>query len=370
MVISLYRIIISQKSRNAYTRNLVINRLDYIKRIKAVKNIFAVFLCVVVAVLSFGCDNDKYEEPEITPQIIFLFSPGGLGDLSYNDCILSGVQQFKKEHPEVDLFMYSPPSIEDAERIFSDWMKRPGSNIPVIFALASSDYEYMVDKYLEDYALTDNKRILLFESEKIYDDSHIHTFQVSMFGASYLAGVTARECVEDAPCLVLLGSSTDTPVFSAFEGFKAGLGRECDLDFLADDWTGYVMAPQAYRMMGEWSQKYGFIFPVAGGSNTGIYRYSREYEDSPFLAGMDIDQSSLSPKIVGSVVKKFDVLVNSYFSQWLATGTMPESQTYGLESGYVEWELAPRFKLLYSVLVAMHMDAAVRNEIDYENAKN
>ena len=63
--------------------------------------------------------------------------------MSYNDCILEGVQKFKMEHKEIDIYIYSPESLLEAEKIFSDWLKRPESEIPVLFVLGSSDYEPM-----------------------------------------------------------------------------------------------------------------------------------------------------------------------------------------------------------------------------------
>ena len=59
-------------------------------------------------------------------RIVFLFSPSGLGDMSYNDCILEGVQRFKMEHKEIDIYIYSPESLPEAEKIFSDWLKTAG----------------------------------------------------------------------------------------------------------------------------------------------------------------------------------------------------------------------------------------------------
>jgi basic membrane protein A len=53
--------------------------------------------------------------------------------MSYNDCILEGVQKFKMEHKEIDIYIYSPESLLEAEKIFSDWLKRPESEIPVLF---------------------------------------------------------------------------------------------------------------------------------------------------------------------------------------------------------------------------------------------
>ncbi|MCH5217734.1 MAG: BMP family ABC transporter substrate-binding protein [Muribaculaceae bacterium] len=328
-------------------------------------------LCCLLAAVGFAaCSSDEPADPskehgEVTPQVIFLFSPGGLGDMSYNDCILEGVQKFKKAHPEIDIFLYSPQNLGEAERIFTDWLKRPGSDIPVVFTFASADYEDIIDRHIDDYELTDNKRILMFESLKRYADERIRTFQVSMFGASYLCGALAAR-IDGGSSLVLMASSSDIPTASAKDGFIAGYGRECDVEYLADDWSGYVMADVTYRRMSGWAANYGFIFPVAGGSNAGLYRYSREYDACPFLAGMDVDQSGLSKKITGSVVKRFDLLIDEYFNSWLQTGNMPESQTYGLESGYVEFMLAPGFSDEFSDFIRANKAAAVEKEKEYE----
>lgn len=320
------------------------------------------------ALSSCGGHDDEPTLPEITPQIIFLFSPGGLGDMSYNDCILEGVQRFKMEHPDVDTYIYSPESLPEAEKIFSDWLERPESDIPVLFALGSSDYEPMAEKHLARRDMTPNKSILLFESRKQYKDKNIHTFQISMYGASYLAGTVARECSADRKPLVVLANSSDGPIGIARDGFMAGYGGDCDVEYLADDWTGYVSASLAYRKMSGWAERYGFIFPVAGGSNSGIYRYSREFDDSPFLAGMDIDQSSLSNRITGSVIKHIDRLIHVYLTEWVSTGSMPENQLYGLESGYADWQLSPRYNDAFEASVKNNRRQAINKEKEYYEA--
>ena len=334
--------------------------------LRFLRHIMLIIASVPVLTACGGSDEPEIVTDPVTPQIIFLFSPGGLGDMSYNDCILQGVQNFKKAHPEVDIFMYSPPSMEAAERIFSDWMKRPGSDIPVVFALASSDYEPMAGEYLEDHRLAPNKRVLLFETRRRYPDPNVTTFQISMDGASFLAGVAARVCCPDEKCLVLLGSSGDAPIESARDGFIDGLGDSgYDVEYLAGDWTGFVMANATYRRMTEWAADYGFIFPVAGGSNAGIYRYTREFDEAPLLAGMDIDQSGLSTKITGSVVKRLDRLIDEYFTEWLISGTMPKPQIYGLDSGYADWVAAPGYEAEISEACREARALAERMEREY-----
>ena len=120
-----------------------------------ITQIFSIVMLTLLlqASLSSCSGHDEPNLPKVTPQIVFLFSPGGLGDMSYNDCILEGVQRFKKENAGVDIFMYSPDKFEESEKIFSDWVERPASNIPVLFVFASSDYDELVTRELTDIVL-------------------------------------------------------------------------------------------------------------------------------------------------------------------------------------------------------------------------
>ena len=322
-------------------------------------------LLLVAAGMLTSCSSDDEHIPEVSePQVVFLFSPGGLGDMSYNDGILRGLQQFKKDNPTTDVFMSSPQSLAEAERIFSDWLDRPVGNIPVLFVLGSSDYLPMAEKLLATKSLTDNKYLLLFETNRDFGDPHISTFRISMYGASYLAGCCASQ-LDGGRSLVVLGNNNDAIIQVARDGFVAGHGDGCDVEALADDWTGYVQATETYHRMEQWSDNYGFIFPVAGGSNAGIYRYSREFDDCPYLAGMDTDQSSLSNRITGSVIKRIDLLVYEYLSQWQKTYTLPEANTYGLESSYADWLLADRYKAELQQIVNRARQQAIASEKQY-----
>ena len=81
--------------------------MNYIfKEIKNVPRIITI--CTLGFVLLSSCSSDN-DEPDVplgpTPQIIVLYGPGGLGDQGYNDCILAGIQNFKKaHHDDVDMY--------------------------------------------------------------------------------------------------------------------------------------------------------------------------------------------------------------------------------------------------------------------------
>lgn len=325
-----------------------------------------VFISVILSTSCGSGDNEAAVAPR--PQIIVIFAPGGLGDRCYNDCILRGITSFKKVHDDdVDMYVYAPASLDDAERVFSDWLSLPESDIPALTVLGSGDYMEMSSRLLPQKPLTSNKRVLLFESANPHG-LPISTFQISTYGASYLAGA----CVAEAGLrpLVLLSNPDDLPIRAAGDGFKAGYGSlsgmPVDTEFLADDWHGYLMASETYTMMPGWAERYGFIFPIAGGSNAGLYRYSREYPlASPRLVGVDVDQSSLSGLIIGSVVKHIDVLLGEYLERWLSEGELSGSKVYGLESGYSEWLLSPRYEGIFEDMVENITPEAIKQEKEY-----
>jgi basic membrane protein A len=298
-----------------------------------------------------------------------MYSIGGLGDGGYNDAILSGIQAFRKDYTnDIDLYHYSPTSEDEARRLLYDWLSRPESDIPALFIAAASDYDSLVVEALDSIPLTANKQMLMFESKR--RNLPITTFSISMYGASFLAGITAAHCEGDS-ALVVLGSAQDETIKTAADGFTDGYAyaepsKKVNIEYLADDWTGFSAAALAYSKMFDWAPRYSFIFPVAGGSNSGIYRYTREYPTaSPYVAGMDTDQSELSNLLVGSLTKFIESIIYEHLYSWLMTGEMPESQTYGLRSGCVFWLVSPHYEDRFEQLVEDSYDVAVEREEAY-----
>ena len=334
------------------------------------KQIFLTSILLLALIVS-SCSDNEQEGVTSKHQITVLFSPNGLGDMGYNDNILKGLQTIRKERTDTEFLFHTPATIEEGERIFGEWLAAETNGTPSLFVLSSSDYENMAFKYLEGKEkLEDGKDILLFESSNP-DELPVHHFQISMYGASYLAGITAAHSTERKP-LIVLGNSNDTPTWYAAYGFEDGYTSQTNAESvtvhaLAEDWSGYAKASETYQMMSEWEDTYGFIYSVAGGSNAGIYRYLREYPDAVYTAGMDTDQSNLCSQIVGSMVKHIDMLIEDYITQWIDTGTMPEENIYGLESGYIDWILAPAYyKDTFQELVNKERDTAIQKEKEYD----
>lgn len=306
------------------------------------------FVGVVLAVLVstvFSCTREEVPEETGREKLVsVLFSPGGLGDQGYNDLILAGFQKVRKECGDIDMVFYTPDSVGQAERIVREWLHASSPYRDEIFVLASSDYEYMLRNVLRDECpdgtVPPEKDMLLFESVNIYS-LPVRTLRISTFGASYLAGVSAAAYYGDRPALAVSANQTDRAVLSAVDGFVAGWRHTTsvpvDTVCMAADWTGFVQSEKAYRKMHEWSKVYGFVFPVAGGTNNGIYKYLRENPESMKTAGMDVNQFYLCSDIIGSVLKHIDILIYDSIMEWIGTGDIAASDFYGLEDGYSEW---------------------------------
>lgn len=319
----------------------------------------------------FSCDNGEVagEDAAATParQVIVLFSPGGLGDMGYNDLILRGLSRVGEEQGLLMLFR-SPVSLEEAGEIFGDWLKMPAMDgMQMLFVLAGSDYEAMAAHCMrgEDVDM-EGKKVLLFESRNP-DNLPVVSFMLSMYGASFLGGLTAAQL--HCPALAMLAFEGEEVIKWAADGFVAGFGEgggeEVAIEYLAADWHGFVAAEEAYEGMMEWSQRYGFVFPLAGGSNVGVYRYVREFPHGLYTAGMDIDQSTVCSGVIGSVVKRIDRVIEDYITAWVEERELPARALYGLKSGYVDWVVSSDYEEAFKVVVEQNREKALRYEKEY-----
>ena len=236
----------------------------------------------VLAVLS-SCsdrDGDTAETLQESLSVTLVTSLNGAGDNGYNDLILSGALKFYQAHEEVELSLVWPHDIAEAEGILTSWLAEESEERQLLI-LGGNEYEQMVRE--KDIELDNNKTILLFESEAIQG---VNTIRIQRYGISYLAGCI----VAPEGCATIIAALPDDPILtdaiSGFtDGFKAYCGNEEEEDensyiktgldtiYLANDYTGYAMPDSTYRLATEINN--GFIYPLAGGSNNGIYKSVR-----------------------------------------------------------------------------------------------
>lgn len=324
---------------------------------------------LLLSYLSIGsCSKVSSEAspPEVENHVTLLFSLSGIGDAGYNDLILAGVLKAERDM-DISLHLLYPTSEEEAGEFISDWVDYGDSQERrSLLILASSDYEPLVEEYISDEVLQ-SRDVLLFESKN--QELDVSKFLISMYGTSYLAGAITPLFGDSAA--VMTANDYDSSINDAaqgfYDGFTYGGGGGYVQESLSDSWDGYAMSSEAYILAAELYKQASFIFPLAGGSNLGVFRYTRDYPDGIYTSGMDVVQAGYSSQVTFSVVKHIDILMEDYIQMWLSGTSLPRDKVYGMESGYIELSLSPSYQELCSQRYNIYMDQAILKEQEYED---
>lgn len=334
---------------------------------------FITVIAVFVHAL-WACTDSGYNDAlpaKTEKEITVIFEPGGWGDGGYNDLIYKGLISALSDGKLTDTKVkyYNPSNVLEAENIISQWKADTLSTNKKLLVLASSSYRETLHEMFDVSPVdTARQHILFFESDDVNMEG-VSTFNISMYGVSYIAGsVTAQLSLKPT---VALGNSSDSVLTHAADGFCDGFADADTTNFqvsrvsLSDSNDGYDMADSAYVCMFDWCKSCNLVFPVMGGSIMGVFRYIREYPVHLYTVGVDVDQSDLCHNIVGNMLKHIDVVFKNYLEKWAAGYPLPRAATYGLGAGYTEWK--PSFELEeYNINLNEIKAQAIKKENEYE----
>ncbi|MGN1233153.1 MAG: BMP family ABC transporter substrate-binding protein [Candidatus Cryptobacteroides sp.] len=306
--------------------------------------------------------------------IRIMMDPSGIGDGGYNDLIYKGaVGIWSKYGDRIPVSIATPEDLDHAEDILGRWMtkidKENGGKHLIVFASAA--YEGLCLKAAKD-ADPEAVDLLLFES-KCDGGLPVHCFSTSLYGASWIAGALAADAGAKCPVMVM-ANSVDGQGSDSAEGFSDGYSAGCgdesagelECVYLSEEaGKGYDCSLEAYQGCSLWVQSHDFIFPVAGGSNSGIYRYLREHPKGVYTVGMDSDKSHECSAVMMNVIKRMDVLVEDVLRGWIERGELPENEVYGLESGYIDCTVSYNYSEYIGSVLDKWKDEGVRKENEY-----
>ena len=162
------------------------------------KFIFFVFVTVSALLTPSSCTKIYLEEP-VDRQIVIFSAIGGAGDNGYNDLITKGLTRVYMDHSEVNMNYLTPETIEQAENSIYKWIEESGRKAAhTLLVIASSEYRDITERILLNPDLkTDNEvEILTFEIPELPQSQNsikAYSFIISMYGASYQAGVYAAQ---------------------------------------------------------------------------------------------------------------------------------------------------------------------------------
>lgn len=269
--------------------------------------------------------SEKSNVVKSLPNITVVTAINGTGDNGYNDEILSGIMDVNESN-EVVLSLITPSTIKEVEDLLDEWINAGQSEERALLVLAENEYEML----LHNIVLPDNKQILVFESEGENMPDQVSSFMIHRYGISYLAGCMASEA---ASAYVVAAMKSDSYIEDAVNGFIDGYAvsaRETEVIYLADDESGYAMPGEGYKVIGKIDEK-SFIYPLAGGSNSGMYKAIREKEFSMnLIAGMDVDCSNYSNRVPFSVIFKIREVVSTLINEWISGGNLQSHYSFDL----------------------------------------
>ncbi len=306
-------------------------------------------------------------------------SATGFGDMGYNDLILEGVMTFCINHGDVALSLLRPATEAQARHMIRQWIASTSTEREArsILLLGSDEYENLLSDM--DVDLNQRQAILLFESMADNLPEGVSTFAVSRYGLGNLCGLVGGE----SPRATVIAANPDNPmlkdaVTGFCDGYRSIAPKDPEVICLSTAGAGYNMPEKCYEIASLHTDSY--IYPLAGGSNSGLYKYSRE---EPFVAqtvvGMDRDCSLLSSRIPFSQVIHMDKILEELLEDWHSGRELPESKTYSLsDSGYVELAINRDFfknsmvflewydrENYWSEKISQYFDEAIKNEQQY-----
>lgn len=151
-------------------------------------------------------------------------SPGGLGDMGYNDIIFGGISAAASRY-DFGLYYYRPESAEEIYPTVKQWISEPqAEGTRSLFVLGASDYEVTVRELMSDgaFPLPEGKDMLMLEY--FADDLPVHTIGLVAMSAAYLAGCVA-DSLDRTPA-VIAATLSDPQSLAAAEAFCLGADAE------------------------------------------------------------------------------------------------------------------------------------------------
>jgi len=269
---------------------------------KLVRFLILVCLGLVCSLPLYSCGGS--EGPGNDPFELYVLYPlAGLGDRSFSDNVYEGVVRsglsvnFNKTEAMAD-------DIDQAKEIYSAWIEDEAPEPELIIAV-SSEFDVVVNQSPCDF----NNRKLLFLDYELEPCEHTRNIIYKTYAPSFLAGVAAMEVSASKKASVLAGMDID-PVNEFVRGFIAGVeyagGEVVETRYISETFEGFWSADIAKEMSDEMYETVDVIFPVAGGSNLGVFEAAKEAEGR-YTFGIDSDQSFWGVTVIlGSVVKYLD----------------------------------------------------------------
>lgn len=310
---------------------------------RALHKLGSLVCLLLLSLLVVSCHDNDDPEPDPAAEymsVTIIFATNGLGDLTYNDDLMTKFMSFAYDHEyeDVESHVVSPTTKEQGAAAFRYWLANADKPAKPkrLLVLASPEYEAMLDT--AHISLADGNEILLLESRRDDMPQGVTCLDVSLYGVSYMVGRTLMT-QERKRVVAVLACPGEKKLQEGVDGLRDGITDgspdegTLDVVYLADDASGFAMADSA-RVMAtslKRSESYDWVYPLCGGSALGFYS---ELYGLPSPIGMDVDCSEFSNSIRFSAYRKVGQALYDALTRWAGGETLPRNISYGIADGY------------------------------------
>lgn len=314
-------------------------------------------LSLMVASLYFSACGEDSDNKSDSPLRVYLMLPfAGLGDRSFADGAYEGLV-----HASLDMNIYKKAfkasTTEEAREELFTLIDSPKIGREMIIAVGY-DYTSLLEEAECDYG---GRPVVFLDSSLDYCEN-LKSVVYSTFAPSFLAGVAAME-VSQMKAAGAIGGMDIPPVNTFIRGFQAGVewagGRYIGTAYVSEEVNGFWSPATAQTIAETMYREADIVFPVAGGSNSGVFEAAKNGENR-YALGVDSDQSYLGKGIIiGSVVKRLDVSVYEAIREVAQGSFTPGTFDVGLEEQETEFLVNEVFEDYVREAIENARDAAV-----------
>lgn len=309
------------------------------------KKLFFRLLPVLAALLCLTACG-KEAEPNVQWEVTAVLPHSGLGDLGCNDQIYLGICCIR-EQLDCRVVERRPSGIAEGIEMAGQWMQQaPRKGQHRLLILCDEGYADAVRQ--QGWTNTDESAILQLDCQDAELD--IYTRNMPLYGACFAVGRLCKETLEGTGkhAALVMANPHDTSIGSGKEGFLEGAqmeGVETDVYYLQEQaGSGYTEPSDLYHLCFDIAPQTGFLLPLAGGSNKGVYEYGREsHSHVIWTCAVGSDLSYLSYTAAYGIMQYADLLLLDFTRRWREQQPNEKHLTCGLASGYVRVDVNTLF---------------------------
>ncbi|MFU0789708.1 MAG: BMP family ABC transporter substrate-binding protein [Virgibacillus proomii] len=260
------------------------------------KSYILLFVLLFLMLLASCSSEDKSEKSKETMSFGLLVTESGLGDASYSDSALRGLEKARDELGIT--FDYREPVERDFKEQLQELIDRDYDVIIGLGFNAQSAINELADQYPK-------KQFILLDADS--DRENVISISFKVDEGSYLIGMLAGMKTKSDTVGFIGGEKL--PAIQEFEqGFREGVKKVNKNAKVLVDYTGTFGDDKAGKDTANKQIKKGadFLFPVAG--FTGIGALTEAQKKNIYAFGVDSDQFFVAEKaVVSSMLKNIDI---------------------------------------------------------------